>query len=532
MNIVPDLPTRPSPHPPAPEDDRRAVRRILRALSATWRVPAIAALAALLLVAGLLAFLRAGVPATTTYVSQLQFTFPEITEGRYPNGTAFTPNEVIEPAILNEVYNRLDLGQFGLKRDDFFAGFSIRPFAPTESEIVDRFRQRLADRRLSFSERERIETQMRAEMEQSSRKSAEIAFTVRRRFPLPEQIGRSVVQTVPLIWSQIAIEQKGVLRLPGASGSAFVLDAEYVKSLFPPVGIIRTYIGVRRLRARLAELDGGPKGLMTVREPVSGKTFQDIQRDLADLELFRINGLRAALSTYRFPQGADEARLILESRLRDLQFEAASMSRLAEAVATASNEYVQSIVGLKGRVERRGDGVAAATPSTMPMIGEGFLDRLMDLSGSRAETEKEAQGRISDLSRRHLELAEGIATNRGEQERLQQMLSGLSKTEGPLLDAEAQDLLAANLRSAVSEASALGATLARLEDEFAARRIGHSAKLYQAYAVRRDVISTHPLFNSTAILLVLSVPLLVFLGLWIWLALWRGIYLARSAGHA
>jgi hypothetical protein len=532
MNIIPELATRSSPLPPSPENDRRAVRWILGALSATWRVPAIAALAALLLVAGLLAFLRAGIPATTTYLSQLQFTFPEVTEGRYPNGMPFALNEVIEPAILNEVYNRLELSQFGLKRDDFFAGFSIRPFAPTESEIVERFRQRLADRRLSFSEREQIEEQMRAEMEQSSRKAAEVAFTVRGRFPLPEQIGRSVVQTVPLIWSQVAIEQKGVLRLPGASGSAFVVDPENVKSLFLPVGILRTYIGARRLRSRLGELGGGPQGIMTVKEPVSGKTFQDIQRDLADLELFRINGLVAALSAYRFPQGVEEARVILESRLRDLQFEEASVSRLAEAVAAASSEYVQSVVGLKGRADRRADGAAASGPSSMPMIGEGFLERLLDLSRNRTETEKEAQARVSELSRRHLGLVETVANNRGEQDRLRQMAAGLSKTDGPLLDGEAQDRLAANLRNAVTESNALGATLARLEDEFAARRIGHTAKLYQAYAVRRDIISTHPLFNSTAILLVLSAPLLVFLGLWTWLGLWRGLYLARPGGVA
>src|SRR5262249_57530114 len=94
--------------------------------------------------------------------------FPGVETDRYPNDTRFTINEILDPAILDQVYNDLELNRFGVSHEAFYSAFSIRPFSPTEGEIVDLFRQQLADRRLTFVDRGRLQQQLRNRLQAAS----------------------------------------------------------------------------------------------------------------------------------------------------------------------------------------------------------------------------------------------------------------------------------------------------------------------------------------------------------------------------
>src|SRR5262249_57093305 len=109
----------------------------------------------------------------------------------YPNEARFTINEILDPAILDQVYNELDLNRFGVRHEAFYSAFSIRPFSPTEGEVVDLFRQQLADRRLTFAERERLEQQLRNRLQGASRGAAELSLKLPRLVISP-QVGRAV----------------------------------------------------------------------------------------------------------------------------------------------------------------------------------------------------------------------------------------------------------------------------------------------------------------------------------------------------
>jgi hypothetical protein len=150
------------------------LHRFLAALRGTWRIPCLAAAFALILGVAALGVLRALLPATTTFIAQFHFTFPSAEAGRYPNGVAFSINELLDPAILAAVYRELDVAQYGLDQERFYGGFSIRPFALTESEAAERVRRQLLDRRLSFVERERLEQQLRSQLDRESRGGAEL----------------------------------------------------------------------------------------------------------------------------------------------------------------------------------------------------------------------------------------------------------------------------------------------------------------------------------------------------------------------
>src|SRR5262249_19218309 len=222
----------------AAEKDKWQFRRIMGALAATWRIPLIATIVLLVLTVAILVTLRTIFPPTRTFISQFHFTFPSAESGRYPNDTLFSINEILDPAILEVVYNQFELDKYGLDRNLFYGAFSIRPFALTEPEILERYRQQMADRRLSFAERERLEQQLKGQLAQASRGAAELSFLPPRRPVIPVPIGRAIVHKVLLVWSQLAIERKGVLRIPGFTGAATVMAPDAIDRQPLPLVIV------------------------------------------------------------------------------------------------------------------------------------------------------------------------------------------------------------------------------------------------------------------------------------------------------
>src|SRR5262245_13979273 len=182
------------------ERQKRRFLRVTNALRATWRLPVITAIVLAVLIVAAFMILRVALPSTTTtFISRFQFTFPGVERGRYPNEARFTINEILDPAILDQVYNELDLNRFGVRHEAFYSAFSIRPFSPTEGEVVDLFRQQLADRRLTFVERERLEQQLRNRLEAASQGAAELSLTMPGPLVLPPEVGRAIVQRVPRV---------------------------------------------------------------------------------------------------------------------------------------------------------------------------------------------------------------------------------------------------------------------------------------------------------------------------------------------
>src|SRR5262249_54191016 len=420
--------------PEPPRDDGKAKvlkerqqlpQRIANALRATWRFPLIEAIVLGILIVAALVILRYTRPVTTTtFISRFQFTFPNVDRGRYPDGRRFTINEIVEPAILDQVYNQLQLNQFGIERNAFYTAFSIRPFALTEPEIVDMFRQQLADRRVLFAERERLEQQLRARLEQASHGAAELSFTLYGRLTLPPEVGRAVVQLVPRVWSQYAIENKGVLKIQGFSGVDNVIPKETIDKQPLPLAILTLIEANQRLDDRISEIGKTP-GIWTVRDAVSGKSYRDLEWDIRELQLFHINPLRAALTTYGFPDYGGELRDILQQRISHLEILQAKATKQAEDIGESLTRFLDATAGLTRRAtERHGTDQGVAGGTTIPQVGEGFIDRIIELTRARFYAEQN-QAFITDRTDAQLELITRANGYRAEQDRWKELLAAL-----------------------------------------------------------------------------------------------------------
>jgi hypothetical protein len=513
-----------TPHAPPPESERIAAedkdtfqfRRIVRALLATWRIPLLATLVLLVVAVTLLVALRAILPPTRTYISQLQFTFPSAESGRYPNNSPFSINELLDPAILEVVYDQLDLGKYDVDRNKFYGSFSIRPFTPAESEITERFRQQLADRRVSPIERERLETQLRAQLAAASRGAAELIFLPPRKPPIPVAVGRAIVHKVPVVWSQLAIEKKGVLRIPGFSAAAIVVAPDSVDRQPLPLAILGLLEASERLDDRLTELLKAP-GVLSVRDSVSGKSIRDLDRDMRDLQLFHTNPLRAQLVQYRFDDGGPALQQVVERRINDIEVRAAGVAKQAEAVGDSIAQFVQATAGLRGRPAERktSDSGAAPGAATIPQVGESFIDRIIDLTRKDRDAEQDRTF-IAERTQKQFDYNQQAITLRSEQNRWKELLADLRSdaTARKDLDEASRGKIVRELRYAIDDANAKWAALSRMEMEFAANRTGRTAEIYTPSAAYRDVVASDLILNTTVLGTTLWSLIIFFLAFW------------------
>jgi hypothetical protein len=489
------------------------------AFNRTWRIPAAIGIGTLIAFLSVLFLLRSSVPATTTYLARFEFKFPGVESGKFPNGDTFSLNEIIEPAIISPVYERFKLDQYGIDRDEFFNAFSIRPYVPEEGEITERFRQQLADRRLTLTERERLEARLRSLLDEASRGGAEIAMTLRRNFGIPNELGRSIVQMLPQAWSQYEIEKKGVLRLPAFTGSDVGISPSVLESVSLPMALVMLSQASDRLRGRLSDARL-VAGIETAIEPSSRKSLRDLENDFHDLEVFKVNPLRAAIPGYAFPEGIEEIRLLAQQRIRELETDRILYSGTATALANTASQFVQSIVVLKGGSEgRRANseqgGAQLGGTTTIPQLSENFIDKMIELSARGRASDENQQRYISDLSARQLGTVEKLVRVQTEQEKWQHFLAELDgKTKPVALDETNRARLTRNLLSAAAELNSSWQVLNKLESEFASNRLSHTAQLYNLFLTLPDVVKYDPFFNGAVLSLGLAAAWFVFLSIW------------------
>jgi hypothetical protein len=509
------------------EREQRRLRRVANALRATWRLPVIAAIIIALLIVPAFVMLRFAFPSTTTtFISRVQFTFPNADIGRrvgnllidvstfdlrYPNDARFTINELLDPAILDQVYNELDLNRLGIRREAFYPAFSIRPFSPTEQELTESYRQLLADRRLLFAERERLEQQLRGRLEAASRGAAELSFTLPA--PLPPEVGRAIVQRVPRTWAQVAIEKKGVLKLQGFTGMEKVIPEGALDRQPLPFAILAVIEAGQRLDDRLLELGKVP-GIGTSRDGPSKKSFRDLEWEVRELRLFHINPLRAALMTYAFPKNDRELRDILEQRITYLKILEANAIRQSQAIEESLARFVDATAGLiRGVPERRGNEGVGGT--TISQVGESFIDKILTLTRAGLGAAQN-QAFLAEQINAQLELNRRASEYHSEQNNWKEMLGALpSETAAPKeLDEATLARIAQQLRVAIDETNAKWAALSRMEAEFAANRLSRTAEIYVPLLSGRDVIRFDPIFNLSSLAAAMSALFILFLAFW------------------
>ena len=224
-------------------------------------------------------------PPMTTYSEPVEFNFPQAEKGSYPNGAAFSINDLINRNVLDQVWRENQLEGQGISFKEFAESVSVVPYANNEAFIKAKYEGMLKRKQLTSAEISAMERDFRIELEGQSRKTALISMTVPFASPLSGSLARKVLGDIPKVWSNLSINQLGVISIPLADNES--VQEDILKKGSPFQILDYFYKSAVQLNLTVDRVAGYPGG-ETLKDPDTGLSIEDIRRRIADLTRYWI----------------------------------------------------------------------------------------------------------------------------------------------------------------------------------------------------------------------------------------------------
>ena len=314
-----------------------------------------------------------------TYRQVFDLTFEGLNDGRFPNGTPFLVSDIINPQVVERVYRENNLAGQGVSLADFHHAVNIEPYAPDYFAILQRYRERLNNRDLEVSEIAALESRMRNELNAATGSSVMLSL----QFPaetLAQGQAEKLLTNITQVWAQRAIEDKGVLKLNLPLYTARIFNEERFRNLDYPVGIELLLKNIDLLQQNISSLKKEPNATSVV-DDETGYSLEDLQKAIQDVADYDLRRLADPIKELGLARNPDFVKLFYSSRLQELWLQKYVWEQRAEV----TRQVLGSYSGTTGH-GRDGSIAATAMANTMtpnaltPLLGDAFLDRLLDLS--------------------------------------------------------------------------------------------------------------------------------------------------------
>lgn len=395
---------------------------------------------ALLIAGGILLSIFFASPAFQVFRLSISPTMQQASPNKYPSGAPFATDDLRSRLVLEGVYSDLKLSQFDISLAEFFAAISVRPYSTTADDVIERYRGQLDDKKLTFSERTMIESQLRQELDQRNADEILVTFTAQPEWLIPKSVGETIVSAIPKKWQTVFIKQYGVAGL-------YQGYARFAPFSADDIGALDTFQGYESL----VKASGKLKTLIASVE--STNRFNNVRgednRTLEDylLELDRIESeiLEATIvPALRSGIAADTSGAIsfIEARIAELN------------LSLRENEYIiRSLKSNEEVVSGRMDSSSGASGVAVQTNGQSQEDAANTINTIIGLVEKSSFSSFRQATLNQLLEAERKSAAINRSIAVQEMfLSALQKQQ--LAGAAATAQSAAELRKTIEDAAA------------------------------------------------------------------------------
>jgi hypothetical protein len=377
---------------PANEPESVTLGRLAHIIRA-YRVPILLALAVVicgyLVIASVIL-----VTSPTLTVTSLPFrlTFSGAESGKYPNGTEFSPTEIVAQPILARVWEANRLEQY-LPLGVFVRSVYVIEANPEMEQLVREYQARLSDPKLSPIDRDRLVREFDTRKQSIAKNEYTLNFSAAREADrLPDTLVKKVLNDILTEWAEYATREQRVLQYGIAVLSPNVVpptgDAsmDYISRL--QVLRANTY----RAMTNLYQIEELPGGKMA-RTRGDNLTLQDIRTRLEDMVRFRLEPLVPAIRASGLIPNVAEAIRFSQMQLaydeRHLAYARDAAQVIRQAILTYSNV---ATAGMPDEALPAAEEAATApvtrqpTAETVtPQLSETFLERLVQMSSAAAD---------------------------------------------------------------------------------------------------------------------------------------------------
>lgn len=332
------------------------------------------AVSAAFIVAMLTMLALAPVTRMTTLPFRLEFTGAD--RGEYPNGTKFSPSEVVSTPILVRVYRNNDLENV-VPFQKFKSSIFVVESNPALESLEREYRAKFAESKLSTVDRARLEQEFQQKKESIARSYFEISYAETGRFKgLSSGLRKKILHDILSTWAEETVRNKGVVMydIPVLSSGIFdrtMLDGyDYLIAL----DILRSKINrIVENTGQLAQIPGA-KVVRTAEVPHA--SLGELRVRLEDQVKFRIEPLVGTILSDGLSRNPENTIEFLQSRLRFNRIERNQAENRSATLLRALQTYQARRAGIADpAMESQSGG------NVMPQLDEGFLNRIVAMSG-------------------------------------------------------------------------------------------------------------------------------------------------------
>jgi hypothetical protein len=375
--------------------DRDAPRPFLGPLVKTLQpyrriVGGVLGLAALFVVVAGLGLWSFHYPVQKKATLDFRIDFDGIQDGKYPNGSKFSVEDLLSEPILRRVYDENALQKYAT-----FEKFHAAVFVTSSNRALEflemEYRVRLADAKLQPIDRQRIEREFNEKA--GALKTSTFHLTLIRSERLREMDASLMEKALRGIlngWADDAAKMRGALRYDLPTYSRTMIRKEEMQSQDFLIGIDMLRTKINRVVSNVDELLGVP-GIQQFRLPGSGMSLPEIRFRLVDINNYQISTALGVIREMGLSKDLSPTLRYVDNRLFEVGLDLTLAQERERKLREAFDTYVRAETpgatlgkgpGAEGSA---GAGRESGTAAVIPQLGESFIDRLMQLGNRNTD---------------------------------------------------------------------------------------------------------------------------------------------------
>lgn len=226
------------------------------------------------LIVGLALGIGAALMSTTRInaVTEYFISLPAISNGEYPNGVEFSPQDLVTPAVISRLNERTGLED----TEKFQENLTVEYSTPIADGLIKKYRNRLSARNLSSAEIDELNSAFTLELQQATSNTLRLALN-HGTLGISGEVARDILISLPAIWSEVYTTQFRIIddpRLP-------VQTVDWSGSVATPVGAVNADRTVGDIKFSLQVISSDSR--MLALQTDSGETVFDLRKRVDNL---------------------------------------------------------------------------------------------------------------------------------------------------------------------------------------------------------------------------------------------------------
>jgi hypothetical protein len=324
-------------------------------------------------------------PSERTSSMTFRLLFDGAQNNKYPNGSPFSVNEIVEAPVLTKVYEHDDLKQY-LAYKDFKDSIFVLNSNPALDLLTLEYQAKLTDTKIAAPERSRIEAEFRAKADQLQDPVFRLAYRRKEGTNrIPDTLQGKVFGDILSEWAQQAVN-KGAVSYLIPVYSRNIAKKEFIDALDYAIAadVLRT-----KVTAALANIETiqALPGATVVRAGKDHISLAEVAVNLNDLLRFKIQPLMGLIRANGLSKNPVALGLYYDDQLRQLQRQKDEIGSRVKAIQESWLQYSQrggSVVGASGSSQSRATG-PLDSPAMIPQFDASFLDKIIAMGNQNSD---------------------------------------------------------------------------------------------------------------------------------------------------